>query len=78
MPGTVGAVLALAGVAVILRTLPPLGLLPWPPGPTHLGAALAWAAAFLLWLRAYWPVLSAPNLPGSEPGGCGRHPSKGK
>lgn len=47
-------------LAVSLRTLPPMGLLPWPPGPVHLLAATAWCAAFLLWLADYWPLLSAP------------------
>lgn len=52
----VAAVLLVAAVA--LRVLPDLGLLPHPPGPPYAGAALLWAAAFLLWLRAYWPLLS--------------------
>lgn len=47
----------LAGAAVLLRALPEIGLLPWPPGPLHLLAALLWAAAFLLWLADYWPAL---------------------
>ncbi len=45
-------------VAVALRVLPDLDLLPHMPGPLHSGAALLWAASFLLWLRAYWPMLS--------------------
>ena len=48
--------------ATVLRTLPEMGLLPWPPSPTHLLASLLWAAAFLLWLRDYWPALSDPAL----------------
>lgn len=47
--------------AVLLRALPAMGLAPWPPGPVHLLAALAWAAAFLLWLADYWPLLSDPD-----------------
>lgn len=50
------AVLLVAAVA--LRVLPDLGLLPQPPGPPYAGSALLWAAAFLLWLKAYWPALS--------------------
>lgn len=51
------AAFVLAAAATMLRALPEMGLLPWPPGPTHLLAALAWAAAFLLWLADYWPAL---------------------
>ena len=53
-------------LAVCLRTLPPMGLLPWPPGPVHLLAATAWCAAFLLWLADYWPLLSAPPIVDKE------------
>ncbi|MNV98779.1 NnrS protein [compost metagenome] len=45
-----------------LRVLPELGLLPAPPGPPHALAALFWAAAFLLWLKVYWPFLSRPRV----------------
>lgn len=55
------AAFALAGAAALLRALPEMGLLPWPPGPLHGLAALAWAAAFLLWLADYWPALNAPH-----------------
>ncbi|MBK1836699.1 NnrS family protein [Azospirillum sp. YIM B02556] len=48
--------------AVLLRVLPDLGVLPPPPGPPHALAGLSWAAAFLLWLRIYWPFLSAPRM----------------
>ncbi|RDW12610.1 NnrS family protein, partial [Paracoccus thiocyanatus] len=47
----------LAAAAVLLRALPEMGLMPWPPGPLHLIAALLWAAAFLLWLVDYWPAI---------------------
>lgn len=46
--------------AVALRVLPDLGLMPQPPGPPYAGAAILWAAAFLLWLKTYWPALSDP------------------
>lgn len=52
---------ALLVLAVALRALPAMGLLPWPPGPIHLLAAIAWCAAFLCWLRDYWPLLSVPT-----------------
>ncbi|HYF90135.1 NnrS family protein [Azospirillum sp.] len=48
--------------AVLLRVLPDLGVLPPPPGPPHALAGLSWATAFLLWLRVYWPFLSAPRV----------------
>jgi len=50
------AVLLVAALA--LRVLPDIGLLPQPPGPPYAVAALLWAAAFVLWLKAYWPLLS--------------------
>lgn len=52
---------ALLAIAVLLRALPAMGLTPWPPGPVHLLAALAWSAAFVLWLTDYWPLLSDPD-----------------
>lgn len=54
--------------AVLLRVLPELGVLPWPPGPPYALAATIWATAFLVWLKGYWPYLSKPNKAG---GGCG-------
>ncbi|WP_112310170.1 NnrS family protein [Pseudogemmobacter bohemicus] len=51
---------ALIALATCLRALPEMGLLPWPPGPLHGFAALAWAAGFLLWLWDYWPALRDP------------------
>ncbi|MGE0801032.1 MAG: NnrS family protein [Lautropia sp.] len=58
-------------VAVLLRTLPPMGLAPWPPGPMHLLSALAWCGAFLLWLADYWPLLSRPSIQAGESSNCG-------
>ena len=43
--------------AILLRALPEMGLMPWPPGPQHLLASVLWAAGFLLWLADYWRVL---------------------
>jgi uncharacterized protein involved in response to NO len=48
-------------VAVFLRILPDLGA--DLPGPLHAGAAIFWAAAFLLWLRDYWPFVSTLERP---------------
>jgi uncharacterized protein involved in response to NO len=49
-----------AAAAVLLRALPDLGLMPQPPGPPYAVASLLWAAAFLSWLRSYWPLLRDP------------------
>lgn len=61
------ALLLMVG-AVLLRVLPDLGPLPAPPGPPHALAATLWTAAFLVWLRGYWPYLSTLKDTG---GGCG-------
>ena len=44
-------------VAVGLRVLPDLELMPQPSGPPYALTACFWAAAFLLWLKDYWPRL---------------------
>lgn len=49
-------VFALLMAGVGLRVAPSFGL--WPPGPAHGLASLAWAGAFLLWLKLYWPAFS--------------------
>jgi len=43
-----------------LRVGPDLGLA-LAPATAHALATVAWAAAFLLWLTAYWPALSDPR-----------------
>jgi len=60
---------ACAVAAVLLRVLPDMGLMPHPPGPPYAAASLLWAAAFLLWLRTYWPLLSDPETRDTQ--GCG-------
>lgn len=54
------AAFLMAGAAVLVRSLPEMGLIPWPPGPPYLLAALLWAGAFLAWLVDYWPALRDP------------------
>ena len=54
-------VTALIALATCLRVLPEMGLIPWPPGPLHAASALAWAAAFLLWVWDYWPAIRDGN-----------------
>lgn len=56
---SVGLALTLALFAMALRAASGLGFMP--PGPAHGWAALAWAAAFLIWLREYWPPFSTPS-----------------
>ncbi|MGQ9367368.1 hypothetical protein [Azospirillum sp. ST 5-10] len=58
----------LDGIAVAV----PAGAVVAPVGPSGCGkstlahiAVVLWAAAFLVWLRAYWPILS--RLPGDGP-----------
>jgi uncharacterized protein involved in response to NO len=57
--------LVLAAAAVPLRIAPDLG---WfmPPGPAHAAASTVWAAAFLIWLKAYWPAISDPATMGAR------------
>lgn len=58
-----GAKIALcaATLATLARVLPDLGLIPHPPGPPYALASLLWAAAFLVWLGAYWPLFRDPE-----------------
>lgn len=65
---TVAAAWVLAA-AVLLRTLPEMGLAPWPPGQPHLLASLLWAAAFLMWLADYRKTLLDPATMGHGSGG---------
>lgn len=46
--------------AAALRVLPELDLMSQPPGPPYALATTLWTAAFLLWLKAYWPALRDP------------------
>jgi len=54
----VALVLVVFGTA--LRVAPDLGLVVL-PGPPHGLASLVWASAFLIWLGAYWPIISDPR-----------------
>lgn len=51
--------------AVLLRVLPDMNIIPQPPGPPYTLAAICWATAFLLWLKAYWPAFSVLENGGS-------------
>lgn len=53
------AAFALLMSAVLLRALPAIGVVP--PGPAHGLASIAWASAFLIWIRLYWPAFSKPS-----------------
>lgn len=61
VPPVAGWALAAVIGAALLRALPDMGLAPWPPGPAYALSAALWSAGFLLWLRAYWPMLSRPK-----------------
>lgn len=50
-----------AVVAVFLRVLPDIGLMPHLPGSPYATASVLWAAAFLLWLKTYWSMLRDPE-----------------
>lgn len=58
--------IALHLAAAALRLAPELGALD--PYAAHLGASLLWAAAFGLWIWAYWPLLSDPETLGRHEG----------
>jgi uncharacterized protein involved in response to NO len=58
LPVRLGAVLLV--VAVALRVAPDLGVMV--PGPVYGAGSLMWAAAFALWTRSYWPLLSRVRL----------------
>ncbi|HYD67934.1 NnrS family protein [Azospirillum sp.] len=68
VPGAARLAFALLVLAVPARALPDFGVVPDPPGPPHALASVLWAAAFLVWLRAYWPFLSRPRRP--DGAGC--------
>jgi uncharacterized protein involved in response to NO len=48
-----------------LRVAPDLGWLSL-PGPTHGVASLVWAGAFLIWLKAYWPLIADASTLGAR------------
>ncbi|MBK0329523.1 NnrS family protein [Rhodobacteraceae bacterium F11138] len=45
--------------STVLRVLPDFGMAL--PGPIHGLAVIGWTLAFLLWIAAYWPTLSASS-----------------
>jgi uncharacterized protein involved in response to NO len=51
--------------AVALRVAPDFGV--YLPGPIYGAGAFAWAAAFLVWARAYWPVLTVVQTAARAP-----------
>ncbi|MFV0408526.1 MAG: NnrS family protein [Paracoccus sp. (in: a-proteobacteria)] len=60
------AAFAMLALASLLRALPEMGLMPWPPGPVHLLAAVLWAGAFLAWLSDYWSAFRDPTTIGGD------------
>jgi uncharacterized protein involved in response to NO len=59
------ASLALLVAGAVLRIAPDLGWLAL-TGPAHGVASLIWAAAFLVWLRGYWPMISDGSTIGAR------------
>lgn len=52
--------LALLVLAALLRVVPEIFPTDFLPGPPFVLVSLVWAAAFLLWLRVYWPSFRNP------------------
>jgi uncharacterized protein involved in response to NO len=63
--GAAKLALVLAALSILIRISPDLG---WfvPPGPTHALASSVWATAFLIWLKAYWPLISDASTLGAR------------
>jgi uncharacterized protein involved in response to NO len=66
LPWQAKAAFALMIAAVLVRTLPDLAGWADPRGLRYLGAALAWSAAFGVWLHGYLPILRAPDRTEAE------------
>lgn len=56
----------MVAAAVLLRVLPEMGLMPWPPGRMHLLSTILWAAGFMAWLVDYWPAIRDPASIGHD------------
>lgn len=63
-------------LGTLLRVAPDFGLFV-PVGPMHGLASAAWASAFLLWLKDYWPAISRPATPGAGTDCSARQPGRG-
>lgn len=61
LPWQAKAAFALVVAAVVVRTLPDLAGWADPRALRYLGAAVAWSAAFGVWLHGYLPILRAPG-----------------
>lgn len=57
--------MAVLVAGVVLRVGPDLGWFAL-PGPAHGLASAVWAAALLIWLKAYWPLLADPATLGAR------------
>ena len=64
MPWAAKTAFVLLLLATALRVLPDGGI--HVPGSLHAFSALAWSAAFLVWLYGYWPLLSDARTIGSH------------
>lgn len=55
--------------ATLLRVIPEIWPTAFLSSPPYFAVSLVWAAAFLLWLRVYWPFFreeSRPDMPSAE------------
>lgn len=66
LPWQAKAAFALVVFAAAVRTVPDLAGWDDPRGLRYLGAAIAWTAAFAVWLHGYLPILRAPAAGGEH------------
>ncbi len=57
LPGMAKLAIICLVAAVVFRVLPEIVPMPEWPGSPYTLAAIFWAAAFLLWLKSYWPAI---------------------
>jgi uncharacterized protein involved in response to NO len=65
-PWQARAALALLVIAVAVRVAPDLAGVADPSGLHHAAAALAWSAAFAVWLHGFLPILRDPSTPSAD------------
>ncbi|MBB3810596.1 NnrS family protein [Pseudochelatococcus contaminans] len=62
LPWQAHAAVATMAAAALVRTLPELGIATFLFGVHYVLGALLWAAAFALWLHAFWPMMKTPSV----------------
>jgi uncharacterized protein involved in response to NO len=63
--GAAKLALALVALGAGLRVAPDLGWFAL-PGPVHGIASLVWAGGFMIWLKAYWPLIADASTLGAR------------